>query len=508
MHGRGDPHLRREAVQVLLAQLPDGDRPAALDLLITTLRARNYADASLAGLALSYIPAEGHPAVLAQLLGDDPDMSGLCTLAPYLPEPLLTRAVESACADMSTESRARAFEDLAPHLSSELLRHALDLVLELDTPTQRADALVRLAPRLPETELLAVLAEVGDVDEPDNRALLLPVLAEHLPTKAMSTALELLPDDANPIYRAATLIVVADRLSGAERDSLTTRALAAAKEVPFGLPELHDLLDGVTEVHRIWPVMALQAALDSGRRGRDPLGLAGLAHRVPRSSVDRAVPIARAIEDSCQRAHALATLVLCTSGSLQTTLLVEALHAACAEHHHPDGTFCLIEKRLAEVVTRVPSTKRLPLADEFVAGLRAEEDREPDPNDPDRRARQLSCLASYEAKRRAVPTTVAASPAPLPHDWAHWRSAFADVAATSRNALRSAAVDACLAMAEPSSAVDPTATRLARHLMAVNRWWPGSTRTRPTAHPVREMVAHVIDMNTGSERERWMSEDF
>lgn len=68
-------------------------------------------------------------------------------------------------------------------------------------------------------------------------------------------------------------------------------------------------------------------------------------------------------------------------------------------------------------------------------------------------------------------------------------------------------MDACLAVAEQSGPTDPTATHLAPHLMAINRWWPGATRSRPT-NGMADMIIRALDgLDSGADRERWMSED-
>jgi hypothetical protein len=254
--------------------------------------------------------------------------------------------------------------------------------------------------------------------------------------------------------------------------------------------------------------MALQESLEHSRDRAHQIGLAGLEHLIPDETVNRAIAIAQAMTDPCQRSHALATLVLCTSGAAQASLLADALHAGCASHRHLDRTFCFIEQRLAEVAEHVPPSGRVPLDDEFVAEIRATEHEPNDPadDDPDHRARQLACLRAYLSdgaeSRRPEPTRVPDPPSPS--DWTHWRRAL-DAAVTDRTTVRNVAVEACLAVAEAPDSVDPTATQLARHLMAVDRWWPGARRTRPTGG-LEDFVAGMFS-DPSSERERWMSED-
>ncbi|GAB2993704.1 hypothetical protein [Saccharothrix stipae] len=349
----GDSELGPTAVRALLAGLPDAERRPALDALLVALHAGKAAHAETTRLALPYLPDEARPPLVAQVLGDDPTLTNLQALAPWLPAPLLTRAVTMACAETTTAFRTHALTDLAPHLPADLLRHALGLVVELDTPTQRAYALVRLAPRLQENELLAVLRVIEAVVDPDDRALLLSNLTEHLPLAMLQQVFDALPDEANPVSWVAALIALAARLSGADRDRLTAAALDAARHVQLRQPELHGLLDDVTDPRSIWAVMALQSSLDSRRPGEDRMGLADVLHLVPRTAVDRAIPIARAMEGMCERSHALATLVLCAPESSRAALLLDALRAACADHFHLDGlnglngVFCRIDERLA-----------------------------------------------------------------------------------------------------------------------------------------------------------------
>lgn len=409
---RGDDELRIDALRALLAELPEDDQQAVINTVVATVRRRGpTVDAALARLALSHLSDSDRPALINEVIGNDTDVNALCTLAPFLPHHHLDHAVDLACGLTSETLRGRALDKLAPHLPVDLLRRALQTVLELDTPAQRAKALVRLAPHLTAPGRQRVLAVASEVDDSDTRVDLLTDLAACLPPASVPAIVDVVPPDASPLARVTIFSQLAARTVSPLREKITTQLLDAARAVSLHSSELRSLLEGLTDPRRIGAVFVLQQSLDSPRHAVDDTTLVALAPVLPAGTVDRAAHIVRAMSSACQRSHGFTTLTFCTQGPPRAALLSDAVQAACADHDHDDATFCHVESRLMRAIRHVPDTERLPLAKEFVARILAKQHSSTDPTDkdPDRRRRQLACLAAYLPKYRADAVRATAS---------------------------------------------------------------------------------------------------
>ncbi|HZN70102.1 MAG TPA: NB-ARC domain-containing protein [Micromonosporaceae bacterium] len=506
----GDSMMRREAIGVLLAELPAAQRASAADAVIA--RAGGGAvDAELLRIAFTHRPGPDVPSLVTRLVGESPsDLDTLCTLGPYLPHPLLAIAVDLACTETSESKRATALESLAPYLPADLLRRALGRIVRLDTPAQRARALVRLAPRLPATRRGHALAALRAVEEPDTRAELLVFLAPNLPATTVAGLADLVSADTGPMYRVMALTVLAMHVAGPDQAMLTAQAADAIRDIDLRRPELQRLTDGVTDPVALWSAVALQQRLDNHGGICDLPTLANLARDLPPTTVDRAVAIAHAITDPCDRSHAFASLVMCTSGTEAASMLSNAALAACTQHHHPDGTRCHIESALGKVAARVPMPDRPPLDVDTDIGSSTDAAAEHG-SDWDRRQRQATCLAIYHNDHRPEP------PRPQASDdgegcgrWRRYvRPALAAAVRQGRPAVLSAAVDACLAEKADD---DRMVIRLLDDLLAVQRWWPGGSGqngenrsfVNSSGQSLQEMLFEWL--RPEHLRERWLSE--
>ena len=82
---------------------------------------------------------------------DSPGLDVLRRLVPYLPEPLLEEALDTALWIEDEEVRARTLEILAPYLPDSLLEAVLEAAALIEDEETRAEILTNMALYLPES---------------------------------------------------------------------------------------------------------------------------------------------------------------------------------------------------------------------------------------------------------------------------------------------------------------------------------------------------------------------
>ncbi|MEU5260645.1 NB-ARC domain-containing protein [Amycolatopsis sp. NPDC021455] len=517
---RTNSPAKYQRLTALFAALPEAARPATVELAAeVTLDAE---PASIA-FALTVLPEERRQRLRTALAAGDTSVPKLCELAPYLSPDRLAGLVDQAAELPTATGRGRALAALAPHLPPELLTRALGLLLELDHPKDRATAFTRLAPRLSAAQRLTALAMVTGIDEPDTRAMLLIDLAPYLPASALPSVPAAVPAEAG-LARAMVLTQLALLAREPLRTTITAQAVDAVEQVPLRHTGLHGLTAGITDPRQLFAVFALRETLNSRHDPADAEVVVRHAVDLPPGTIAAIAPVASAMADSCDRAHALTVLARCETGPLRAELARDALIAACAPHHHGDGTSCRVESRFAPLLSTLPEADRLPLDPAWLDDILAEDRLETGPADEDRDHRRAACLAAYlpathPRRPELVPAPLGPPDGPYDHDtesgqnaevtprrdWAEWRRTLADAALTGRPAVLETAVAACLALPEPSgsSVGEPTAVLLAQHIETVQRWWPGVTRTTPNAG-VFDQLADIISTDSHTERESWL----
>jgi NB-ARC domain-containing protein len=397
-----DRHAFRDEVLVaLLPYLREPDLSIAGDTVMNAMREVGFrGDRDILAAVLLRLPDTKRTQLIDEIVQDDKrahDIWVLCALARYLPDHLLAHAVDAACALRPESRRADALEKLAPVLSPPLLKRALVAVTHIDTPEDRASVLVNLSPLLPDRLIPAALAAVSIVPDPAKRSRLLAELAPHLRPSLLSAALSAIPQQADPEPLTDCLVELGRRAPDAERAALHARALEAAclLQPPRNREnrELSELFPLAVGLSGLADLIALRRALTRHHWASEIPALQGIVSKLPRDLLAKAVEIVLSWENPCNRSCALSALIPSVSEEDRPLLLLEALKSAFAWHNHDDATHCPIEKQLTQAATHVPAHERLPLP----PGISLEEcdDEDPDPRDPYRRLRQLTCLAAY-----------------------------------------------------------------------------------------------------------------
>ncbi len=389
---------KAQALAALMPHLPEVDQQAVLDAAVATVRdAGPKVHRDTLAAVVPHVPDTERAQLIDEVItAHRGNLWTMCVLAPYLPERLLSEAVDTACALTIESRRTGAFEELAPHLPPGLLRRALNTVLNLDTPKDRGLALARLASRLPAEQCAHALAVVTTIEDPNTRLQLLAELALYLPHASVQAALDSVPAQGDHVWRTVVLMQLAMRATGSQRATIHAQALDTACQVELRHNELQCLTRNASDPWELSYLLRLQCMLDGHPIAEDLSTLADLASFLPAGTLDQATEIVRAMTDQCARSCALAALVPCASEASRATLLKEALDAACLVHNHPDKIYCQIEKRLAEAVRHVPEAERLRLPDIYLDdAITSAEEADPGMWDDDWRIRQLICLATY-----------------------------------------------------------------------------------------------------------------
>lgn len=121
--------FRNEILAALLPYLPEPDLSIARDAVITALRqAGGSGDRRILAAVLRHLPDTTRTQLIDEIIQREEwadDVWVLCSLAQYLPEHMLAKAVDAACAMRPESWRAAALEELAPVLPPDLLKRAL-----------------------------------------------------------------------------------------------------------------------------------------------------------------------------------------------------------------------------------------------------------------------------------------------------------------------------------------------------------------------------------------------
>jgi hypothetical protein len=237
-----------------------------------------------------------------------PPAETLCALVPYLPELLLSQALEVVRTIRDERQRAEVLKQLIPRLPAPLLPQALDIAKTINDGYYCASALADLVPRLPEPLLPQTLDFARTIADGYHRAyalrMLVSKLTEPLKTQALSEALE-----------------AVKAIDSAKSNADAWHFASALKDLAPLLPESSLLL-----------------ALDVARECNDLRyridAMCMLATHLPEQlkiqALAEAVDTARAIEDAYARAHALNDLLPSLAEPLKTQVLTDAVDAAKA----------------------------------------------------------------------------------------------------------------------------------------------------------------------------------
>jgi len=340
------PDVPAQAVRALFsgADQPGPDRlfdwlpwlPASLlDAALEVARAIRHParrDQALAALAARLLEA-GRPFqaldAARQVEDDIQRVRVLTDLAPGLPAPrrdqVVAELLEVAGRSGPVGNRAHALAALAPYLPGPLLARALEAACQIDYPSYQAEALAGLAPYLPETlqgEALAAARRIGDEA---GRTQVLEALARGLAPAWLDEALAAARELESSYLRIRVWAALAPRLAEPARGRVLTDGLAAAR----GFEEI---------TPRFWSLARLAPHLTGPARGQvlaealaearaiEPLSmrvdaLAELMPLLPEPLHAEALASARAMDDEAERARLLSEL----APHLSQPLLAEAL---------------------------------------------------------------------------------------------------------------------------------------------------------------------------------------
>lgn len=405
----GHGNLKANLLIALLPLVSEAERPTLVAAAIAAAReiGPKIRRGTLTAV-LPHVPDAERDLLINEVLGPNPNVWTLCAIARYLPPQLLASAVDHAFTLKTEFRRTQAFEALAPWLPAALLNQALRSLsnFSLDTPEDRGKALAYLVNRIPPGQQAAALTVVAKVHDPDMRAAMLIGVAPFVPPSLIQATLDAIPSEAEPYYRALVLTQLAMRCEGAQRAGLLAQAVEAALGSPDRQAPLRELPRIAADPRQLFNVLLLRDAL--GGRAKE-FDLGDLVRGSPPGTLDRAMRNLRQVTDQCYRSRALARLAKGASGALRTTLLKEALDAACTGHYHVDGMRCDISATLAEAVRCVPEHEREELPADYLKQMAARnranaaQPREDGfSTDEDAEIRRLVCVLTYlpESKRK------------------------------------------------------------------------------------------------------------
>ncbi len=241
----------------------------------------------------------------------------LSSIAPHLPETLLSQALEAARGIPDEWHRALALGSIAPHLP-EILPEALEAAQAIPDEWHRAQALGSIAPHLPEI-LPEALEAARAIQSEFHRALALVKIAPHLPETLLSQALEASRAIQSEYYRAQALGSIAPHLP----ETLLSQALEAARAIPDEWHYAKALLSIAPHLPEILPE-ALEAARAIPGEYSRAYALGSIAAHLP-EILPEALEAARAIPDEWHYAKALLSIA-----PHLPEILPEALEAARA----------------------------------------------------------------------------------------------------------------------------------------------------------------------------------
>jgi hypothetical protein len=171
--------------------------------------------------------------------------SALAGLAPYLAEPLLADALRDARSITQEYPRWEALEALIPHLPARMLTDALTAAYGIADENGRARLLITIAPRLAEPERAGVVFEAlttsRSILQEEYRAQGLVWLAPHLPRSQLGYALITAYSIESETARIEALVGLAMHISGPERASVLSDALATARALTHPHVRAHAL---------------------------------------------------------------------------------------------------------------------------------------------------------------------------------------------------------------------------------------------------------------------------
>ncbi|MFG6105343.1 NB-ARC domain-containing protein [Leptothoe sp. EHU-05/26/07-4] len=154
---------------------------------------------------------------------------GLTQLAPYLPEVLMSKALDVARSIPDESCRARALSELAKHLPGPLISEVLSMARLMQNKFSQAFVFSRLASHLPEAQLKEALEIVRSIQDESSQVGFLFRLAPYLPKAQLSEALNALSLQSES-HRVIALIALAQLLSN---DILSEVYLREALEIVY-----------------------------------------------------------------------------------------------------------------------------------------------------------------------------------------------------------------------------------------------------------------------------------
>jgi hypothetical protein len=222
-------------------------------------------------------------------------------MAPYLGQPLLSRALEAiqALRDLDRHRRARVLAALAPHLDQHLLRSALNIARAIEDGEYRSVGLATFG------QVDIALEQARAIRNDKDRAAALRALAPHLSATLLAKVLDLAGEIRNGEDRAHVLTALGPYL----RDTLIKKAVKCAQvieEEEYRGQALLALTIQSATSGKAEAALALTATIGSEEhRAR---ALVALGPRLNRKLHPRALQAARSITAEPDRAQALAAL--------------------------------------------------------------------------------------------------------------------------------------------------------------------------------------------------------
>jgi hypothetical protein len=226
----------------------------------------------------------------------------LCGLAPHLPKSEQKQALEQALeealgiGDVTTQAAASA--GMIPYLSQQkreqAIRETLTLAWGIGDARDRMKILVELSPYLSESLLDEMLTEIQRIEWESDRVEALQGLAPNLPNSLLDQAITV----AYTFSPSGRLAYALAGLASYLPEPSLVKALKAARDIPE------------------------RGIINGNLRGE---ALVGLAPYLSETLLDDALDIARTIKDLFWRVKAVTKLALCLSNPGRRRILCEAL---------------------------------------------------------------------------------------------------------------------------------------------------------------------------------------
>ena len=228
--------------------------------------------------------------------------NALAKVVPYLPDTLLSVALEVTRSIQDEHYRAEALSSLADKFP-QVLPEALELTRSIKDEYDRAEALISLANQLPQV-LPEALELTRSLQDESKRAIALIYLATQFPQEVLPEALELTRSLQSELERAWVLLTnLADKLP----QELLPQALEVTRSLQDEYQRARTLICLANKFPEVLPE-ALEVTRSLQDEYRRAIALRKLSNKLP-ELLPQALEVTRSIQDELHRARALSDLV-------------------------------------------------------------------------------------------------------------------------------------------------------------------------------------------------------